>query len=156
MSLKSGTPSLPCSYSYKTLPVFDPRPGLASLQSAHRKAITAFPSPSSSSSSFLTDPFRFRFDLDSFPSSAAFDAINTALQADAAERKDAVKKGNAVFSFTLKNAGGETESWYIDLKEKGEVKRGEAPEGGKADGMFSYPNHHSGETLHGRNWVLRH
>jgi len=29
-----------------------------------------------------------------------------------------------LFGFTLKNAAGETESWHIDLKEKGEVKKG--------------------------------
>ena len=73
--------------------------------------------------------------VDSFPSSIAFEAINSALQSDPAERKDAVKKGDAVFSFNLKNKAGTTESWYIDLKEKGEVKKGEAPKGGKADGM---------------------
>ena len=71
---------------------------------------------------------------DSFPSSAAFDAINSSLQSDDAERKDAVKKGNAVFAFTLKNSEGKTDSWHIDLKEKGEVGKGEAPSGKKADG----------------------
>jgi hypothetical protein len=35
-----------------------------------------------------------------------------------------MKQGNAIFSFTLKNAAGETESWTIDLKEKGEVVKG--------------------------------
>lgn len=73
--------------------------------------------------------------LDLFPSSAAFDAINSSLQADDAERKDAVKKGNAVFAFILKNKEGQTDSWYIDLKEKGEVAKGEAPSGKKADGQ---------------------
>ncbi|KAL9125719.1 MAG: hypothetical protein Q9217_005121 [Psora testacea] len=70
---------------------------------------------------------------DSFPSSVAFDAIAQSLQADAAERKDAVKKGNAVFSFNLKNTAGETESWFIDLKKDGVVGKGDAPEGGKAN-----------------------
>ena len=75
------------------------------------------------------------FDLpDSFPSSAAFDAINSSLQSDDVERKDAVKKGNAVFAFTLKNKEGQTDTWHIDLKEKGEVAKGEAPSGKKADG----------------------
>ena len=71
---------------------------------------------------------------DAFPSSVAFDAINSSLESDEAERKDAVKKGNAVFAFTLKNKEGQTESWYIDLKEKGEVAKGGAPAGKKADG----------------------
>ncbi|KAL2264816.1 hypothetical protein VTJ83DRAFT_7326 [Remersonia thermophila] len=61
---------------------------------------------------------------DKFPSSAAFDAINAALSASEADRKDAIKQGNAVFAFTLKNAAGETDSWHIDLKEKGAVLKG--------------------------------
>ncbi|KAI1380978.1 sterol-binding-like protein [Hypoxylon crocopeplum] len=61
---------------------------------------------------------------DKFPSSAAFDAINESLQSSDADRKDAIKQGNAVFAFTLKNKAGETESWHIDLKEKGAVGSG--------------------------------
>ncbi|KAI1418538.1 sterol-binding-like protein [Hypoxylon sp. FL1857] len=61
---------------------------------------------------------------DKFPSSAAFDAINEALNSSDADRKDAIKQGNAVFAFTLKNKAGETESWHIDLKEKGTVGTG--------------------------------
>ncbi|KAI6090542.1 sterol-binding-like protein [Hypoxylon rubiginosum] len=61
---------------------------------------------------------------DKFPSSAAFDAINDSLQSSDADRKDAIKQGNAVFAFTLKNKAGETESWHIDLKEKGAVASG--------------------------------
>ncbi|KAL8919091.1 MAG: hypothetical protein Q9208_006975 [Pyrenodesmia sp. 3 TL-2023] len=70
---------------------------------------------------------------DSFPSSAAFDAINSSLQSDDAERKDAIKKGNAIFAFTLKNKEGQEESWHIDLKDTGSVGKGPAPEGKKAD-----------------------
>jgi hypothetical protein len=62
--------------------------------------------------------------IDAFPSSEAFDAINSALTSDDAERKNAIKQGNAVFAFTLKNKAGETESWNIDLKNKGEVSKG--------------------------------
>ena len=47
-----------------------------------------------------------------------------------------MKAGQAIFAFVLKNAQGETDSWYIDLKDKGEVAKGEAPAGGKADGEF--------------------
>ncbi|KAK0107367.1 hypothetical protein ONS95_004060 [Cadophora gregata] len=61
---------------------------------------------------------------DSFPASGAFDAINDTLKSSDAERKDAVKQANAVFAFTLKNKAGETESWHIDLKNKGEVGKG--------------------------------
>ncbi|KAI4092658.1 MAG: hypothetical protein LQ344_003326 [Seirophora lacunosa] len=77
---------------------------------------------------------------DSFPSSNAFDAINSSLRSDDAERKDAVKKGNAIFAFTLKNKEGQEESWHIDLKDKGCVGRGPAPEGKKADGEISSPS----------------
>ncbi|KAF2033146.1 sterol-binding-like protein [Setomelanomma holmii] len=68
---------------------------------------------------------------DDFPSSAAFDEIARSLSASDADRKDAIKKGGAIFSFQLKNAGKE-ESWYIDLKESGTVGKGAAPEGKKA------------------------
>lgn len=61
---------------------------------------------------------------DAFPSSEAFEAINAALTSSDAERKDAIKQGNAVFAFTLKNKAGETDSWHIDLKNKGEVGKG--------------------------------
>lgn len=72
----------------------------------------------------------------SFPASEAFDAINEALKADDAARKSALKTANAVFAFTLKNKGGETESWHIDLKEKGTVGKGL---GEKPTGTF--PSH---------------
>ncbi|KAK5175908.1 hypothetical protein LTR16_011413, partial [Cryomyces antarcticus] len=74
-----------------------------------------------------------------FPSSVAFDAISDSLKADDAERKDAIKKGGAVFAFTLKNKEGAQESWHIDLKEKGVVGKGAAPEGGKAGGRSHCP-----------------
>ena len=54
------------------------------------------------------------------------------MQSDAAERDDAVKNAKAVFAFTLTNDKGDEESWYLDLKEKGVVGNGAAPEGGKA------------------------
>ena len=73
---------------------------------------------------------------DKFPSSEAFDLINAALNASDAERKDAIKKGGAIFAFTLKAGSGETESWYIDLKETGKVGKGVAPEGKKPTGEF--------------------
>ncbi|PYH84254.1 putative lipid transfer protein [Aspergillus uvarum CBS 121591] len=74
---------------------------------------------------------------DAFPSSAAFDVINAALQSDAGERKDAIEKAKAVVSFNLKNSEGKEESWYLDLKDKGVVGKGAAPQGGKADVTLS-------------------
>ena len=71
---------------------------------------------------------------DNWPSSAAFDDISSALSDDA-ERKDAIKKGGAIFAFTLKNDKNETSDWYIDLKETGKVGKGSAPDGKKANGM---------------------
>ena len=38
----------------------------------------------------------------------------------------------------LKNTQDETDSWYIDLKDKGVVGKGEVPEGKKADGEFQF------------------
>ena len=68
---------------------------------------------------------------DNFPSSEAFDAINDALNASEADRKDALKQGGAIFAFTLKNAAGKKESWNIDLKNSGKVSTGlgEKPNG---------------------------
>ena len=60
--------------------------------------------------------------------------INQTLQADAAERKEAVNNAKTVVAFNIKNSAGKEESWYLDLKEKGEVGQGAAPPGGKADG----------------------
>ena len=71
---------------------------------------------------------------DAFPSSAAFDLIASSLGADAGERQTAIKQANAIFAFTLKNPQGQTESWYIDLKETGNVAKGTGPEGKKVDG----------------------
>lgn len=62
--------------------------------------------------------------LDKFPSSAAFEEIHKALNASEADRKDAIKQGNAVFAFVLKNKAGETDEWHIDLKNKGAVGKG--------------------------------
>ncbi|OJD22309.1 hypothetical protein ACJ73_06342 [Blastomyces percursus] len=69
-----------------------------------------------------------------FPSSAAFDAINAAMNSSPADRDDAIKSAKSIFAFALTNDKGETESWYLDLKDKGVVRKGAAPAGGKADG----------------------
>lgn len=59
-----------------------------------------------------------------FPSSEVFDMLNSVLKSSDAERKDAMKTGNGIYAFTLKNKACDTESWHIDLKEKGEVFKG--------------------------------
>jgi hypothetical protein len=63
--------------------------------------------------------------LDKFPSSA--------LNSSEKDKKEAIKQGNAVFAFTLKNSAGETESWHIDLKNSGKVGKGlpDKPNGAK-------------------------
>lgn len=76
---------------------------------------------------------------ESHPSSAAFDVINQTLQANDADRKNALSQAKAIFAFNLKNASGEESAWYLDLKNKGEVGQGLAPSGEKADGMFTFP-----------------
>lgn len=69
-----------------------------------------------------------------FASSVAFDMIEEGLR-DPAQKKDAMAKGKAIFTFTLKNTAGKTESWYIDLKKTGTVGKGLAPAGDKPTGM---------------------
>ena len=73
-----------------------------------------------------------------FPASQAFDMIGNALESSEADRKDAIKKGGAIFGFTLKNATGKTESWHIDLKKEGKVGKGTAPQGEKANGTCPF------------------
>lgn len=83
---------------------------------------------------------------DKFPSSAAFDAINTAINASDADRKDAIKQGKGVYAFVLKNASGEEESWHIDLKETGTVATGV----GKPDVTLSLSDENFGKLVAGK------
>ncbi|KAI4253246.1 MAG: hypothetical protein LQ352_003804 [Teloschistes flavicans] len=92
---------------------------------------------------------------DSFPSSAAFDVIHSSLQSDPAGRKDAVKQGNAIFAFKLKNKEGQEEAWNIDLKEKGAVSKGEAPEGKKANVTLSLSDEDFGKMVAGKTQAQR-
>ncbi|KAF2483510.1 SCP2 sterol-binding domain-containing protein [Neohortaea acidophila] len=88
---------------------------------------------------------------DAFPSSAAFDMISSALSSDEAERKDAVRKGGAIFAFTLKNDQKAESSWYIDLKESGEVGKGQAPEGKKANVVLTLKDEDFGKLISGKS-----
>ncbi|KAH0370537.1 sterol-binding-like protein, partial [Aureobasidium melanogenum] len=83
-----------------------------------------------------------------FPSSSAFDDINTAFQDDA-ERKDAIKKGGAIFAFTLKNSSGAQESWHIDLKDAGKAGKGTAPDGKKSAVTLSLSDADFGKLVKG-------
>jgi putative sterol carrier protein len=78
----------------------------------------------------------YGLDTDAFPSSAAFDGISSVLSSES-DRKAAIKQAGAIFAFTLKNSAGETDSWYLDLKETGTVGKGLAPEGKKATTTLS-------------------
>ncbi|KAL4821956.1 SCP2 sterol-binding domain-containing protein [Aspergillus spinulosporus] len=88
--------------------------------------------------------------VDGFDSSAAFDVINATLQSDEAERKDAIKNAQTIVAFNLKNASGKEESWYLDLKEKGEVGKGAAPAGKKADVTLSLSDADFGSLVSGK------
>ncbi|KAI9887304.1 MAG: hypothetical protein M1823_000898 [Watsoniomyces obsoletus] len=87
---------------------------------------------------------------DAFPSSAAFDIIANSLGGDIIGRKAALKQANAVFAFTLKNKDGQTATWYIDLKETGEVGKGEAPAGKKADVTMTLSESDFGQLVEGK------
>lgn len=128
LSSPLSTNSLPYIY---TCPRFAIRPTQSILSNLNPKtiSITLLASTSCLSRAVrIHSRIRFSADADvniaAFPSSEAFDVINDALKSDDAERKDAIKKGQAIFAFTLKNKAGETESWHIDLKNKGEVGKG--------------------------------
>jgi hypothetical protein len=69
-----------------------------------------------------------------FPASAAFDLMESTLAGSEADRKEAIKKGGAIFTFTLKNKAGKTESWYLDFKKTATVGKGLAPAGEKPTG----------------------
>ena len=87
---------------------------------------------------------------DAFPSSAAFEAIDSALSNDA-ERKAAIKTGGAVFSFKLTNDKGAEDAWYLDLKESGKVGKGEAPAGKKADVTLVLTDENFGKLVAGKS-----
>jgi len=87
---------------------------------------------------------------DAFPSSGAFDAINSALGADENERKNAIKQGGAVFAFKLTNSSGKEGAWHIDLKQSGTAGKGEAPAGKKADVTLSLSDENFGKMIDGK------
>ncbi|KAK9339005.1 SCP2 sterol-binding domain-containing protein [Lipomyces starkeyi] len=89
------------------------------------------------------------FKVDSFPSSAAFDLINASLS-DEKERTSAIKKGGAIFAFSLTNPKGETDTWYIDLKSSGTVGKGLGPDGKKADIVLSLSDDDFAKLIEGK------
>ena len=86
----------------------------------------------------------------SFPSSAAFDAISSALTSSPEDQSAAIKQGNAIFAFKLKNTAGEEAAWHIDLKESGTVNTGEAPAGKKADVTLILSDENFGKLVQGK------
>ncbi|KAH8785103.1 SCP2 sterol-binding domain-containing protein [Diaporthe sp. PMI_573] len=89
---------------------------------------------------------------DKFPSSVAFEAINDALNTSEADKKDAIKQGNGIYAFTLKNAAGETDSWHIDLKNEGKVNKGLAE---KADVTLTLSDADFGNLVTGKGNAQR-
>ncbi|KAK9376397.1 SCP2 sterol-binding domain-containing protein [Lipomyces chichibuensis] len=87
--------------------------------------------------------------VDSFPSSAAFDLINASLS-DEKERTSAIKKGGAIFAFSLTNTKGESDTWYIDLKSSGTVGKGLGPDGKKADIVLSLSDDDFSKLIEGK------
>lgn len=83
---------------------------------------------------------------DIFPSSAAFDLISDFLESSDAERKEAIRKAQAVFGFTLKNKAGEEDNWFIDLKDTGRVFK-ETPK--KTDVTLSLTDDDFGKLVSG-------
>ncbi|KAI9891979.1 MAG: hypothetical protein M1814_002174 [Vezdaea aestivalis] len=86
---------------------------------------------------------------DQFPSSAAFDAISSALSNEA-DRKDAIKKAGAVFGITLKNSDDVEESWHIDLKKEGVVGKGVSPQGVKPNVTLILSDEDFGKLVAGK------
>ena len=72
------------------------------------------------------------------------------MQSDDAARKDAIKQGQAIFTFKLKNTAGKEEAWHIDMKETGTVARGEAPSGKKPDVVLSLSDENFGKMVSGK------
>ncbi|KAK9235934.1 SCP2 sterol-binding domain-containing protein [Lipomyces kononenkoae] len=87
--------------------------------------------------------------VDSFPSSTAFDLIKDSLS-DEKERNSAIKKGGAIFAFSLTNSKNETDTWYIDLKSSGTVGKGLGPDGKKADIVLSLSDDDFAKLIEGK------
>ncbi|KAK9460873.1 SCP2 sterol-binding domain-containing protein [Lipomyces oligophaga] len=87
--------------------------------------------------------------IDAFPASGAFDVIQTALK-DGKEKANAMKKGAAIFAFTLKNSSGETKTWFVDLKTTGTVGQGTGPDGKSADIVLSLSDDDFAKLIDGK------
>lgn len=61
-----------------------------------------------------------------------------------------MKKGQAIFAFKLKNKAGKEQAWHIDLKSSGQVAKGEAPAGKKADVTLSLSDEDFGKMVQGK------
>jgi len=84
-----------------------------------------------------------------FPASAAFDMIGSVLNASQKDKETAMKQGNGIFAFTLKNTEGKEGSWYIDLKKEGVVGKGTAPAGEKANVTLVLSDNDFGKLVSG-------
>jgi putative sterol carrier protein len=67
-----------------------------------------------------------------FGASAIFEQAKQQMDsASEAEKQDQIKKVKALFQFDVTNGEGKTQTWWIDLKHKGDVGKGKPP--GKSD-----------------------
>ncbi|KAL2108317.1 hypothetical protein VUR80DRAFT_3971 [Thermomyces stellatus] len=82
-----------------------------------------------------------------FPSSAIFDELQHALASSEKERRNAIEQANALLSFVLSNAAGETDSWHVDLRRTGRVGKGA---GDNPTAVFLLSNEELGDLVSGR------
>ena len=61
-----------------------------------------------------------------FPSSAAFDLLQQGIGQSEELKQKYIKQANVIVQFDIKNKEGKTGSWYLDVKNKGEVGKGKA------------------------------
>ena len=75
---------------------------------------------------------------------------------DPTARKNFIKEANGIYTFTLKNSSGETESWFLDLKNSGTVGRGEKPaDAEKSDVALALSDEDFGKLVDGKQLAQR-
>lgn len=90
--------------------------------------------------------------VDGFTSSIIFDVIRDGLNdpAQAKQKAESIKKANAIIVFNLKNKAGKVESWYLDLKNDGDVGKGNKAPKGDADIQLSLSDEHFQQLVEGK------
>ncbi|CAG78989.1 fatty acid-binding protein [Yarrowia lipolytica] len=90
--------------------------------------------------------------VDGFTSSIIFDVIRDGLNdpSQAKQKAESIKKANAIIVFNLKNKAGKTESWYLDLKNDGDVGKGNKSPKGDADIQLTLSDDHFQQLVEGK------